>query len=96
VPRRIGPYDILHLVNLVTLDDQWRSSKQAPPMQTNIRLRYYASDRIDGVYLASPDVNYGRTSSLPFTTGQDPRGAYVEFIVPQLAFWDMIYVRRHV
>jgi dextranase len=96
VPRRIGPYDTLHLVNLVTLDDLWRNAKQSPPVQTAIRLRYYVgNDVIDGVYIASPDLDFGRTTSLPFTSGQDERGRYVEFTVPRLVYWDMVYLRRH-
>jgi dextranase len=94
VPRRIGPYDTLHLVNLVTLDDQWRNAKQLPPIQTNIRLRYYVDGTIDGVYVASPDFDFGRATSVPYASGQDPRGRYVEFTVPRLVYWDMVYLRR--
>jgi hypothetical protein len=95
VPRRIGPYDMLHLVNLVTLDDRWRNAAETPPVQTDIGLRYdVGDDAIEGVYLASPDLDFGRTASLPFTNGQDERGRYVEFTVPRLVYWDMVYVRR--
>ena len=94
VPRRIGPYDTIHLVNLLTLDDQWRSSKSLPPVQTNILLRYYVDDTVDGVYVASPDFDFGRANPLPFASGQDGRGRYVQFTVPQLAYWNMVYLRR--
>jgi dextranase len=94
VPRRIGPYDILHLVNLVTLDDLWRNAKALPPVQTGIRLRYYVGDTMDGVYVATPDFNFGRATSLPYTSGQDQRGRYVEFTVPKLVYWDMVYLHR--
>jgi hypothetical protein len=97
VPRRIGPYDTLHLVNLVTLDDTWRNAKVGPPpVQTNIKLRYYVDGTINGVYVASPDFNFGQARSLPYTSGQDDRGRYVEFTVPQLVYWDMVYLRRTV
>jgi hypothetical protein len=97
VPRRIGPYDTLHLVNLVTLDDTWRTAKVGPPpVQTGIKLRYYVDGTINGVYLASPDFNFGQAASLPYTSGQDDRGRYVEFTVPQLVYWDMVYLRRTV
>jgi hypothetical protein len=95
VPRRIGPYDMLHLVNLVTLDDIWRNAAETPPVQRNIGLRYYVGDdAIEAVYLASPDFNFGRTMLLPFTSDQDERGRYVQFTVPQLAYWDMVYMSR--
>lgn len=96
VPRQIGPYDVLHLVNLVTLDDLWRSSKQPPPAQSNMRLRYHVgADVIDSVYLATPDFDFGHSTPLPFVSGRDQRGRYVEFTVPQLVYWDMVYLRRH-
>jgi hypothetical protein len=95
VPRRIGPYDMLHLVNLISVDDQWRNAADAPPEQTNIGLRYYFGDgAIDGIYLASPDFDFGRTTGIPHTSGQDERGRYVEFTVPRLVYWDMVYVKR--
>lgn len=95
VPRRIGPYDTLHLVNLVRLDDHWRNAAETPPVQEDIGLRYYVGDdSIDGVYLASPDFDFGRTAVLPFSNGQDERGRFVQFTVPRLAYWDMVYVRR--
>ena len=94
VPRRIGPYDMLHLVNLVSVDDQWRNAADAPPMQTNVGLRYYVDDAIDAVFLASPDFDFGRSASLAFTKGQDQRGRFVEFTVPQLVYWDMVYLKR--
>jgi hypothetical protein len=95
VPRRIGPYDTLHLINLVTLDDLWRNAKTgAPPIQTDIKLRYYVDAAIAGVYVASPDVDFGQARTLPYMSGRDGRGQYVEFTVSRLAYWDMVYLRR--
>lgn len=95
VPRRIGPYDMLHLVNLVTLDDVWRNAAETPQVQRNIGLRYYVGDdTIQAVFLASPDLYFGQTRRLPFTSDRDERGRYIEFTVPRLAYWDLVYVRR--
>ena len=95
VPRRIGPIDMLHLVNLVGVDELWRNASDTPTPQANITLRYYAGDDpIDGIFLATPDFSFGRSESLAFSTGQDERGRFVEFTVPQLKYWDMIYLRR--
>jgi hypothetical protein len=95
VPRRIGPNDMLHLINLVELDDLWRNAAETPQVQTNIGLRYYVgNDAIEAVYLASPDFDFGRTMRLPYRSNQDERGRYIEFTVPRLAYWDMVYVRR--
>jgi glycosyl hydrolase family 66/carbohydrate binding protein with CBM35 domain len=96
VPRRIGPYDIFHLINLVGVDDQWRNASEAPQAQKDIRLRYYIGDAaIDGVYLASPDFDSGRTMALDYMNGEDARGRYVELTVPRLLYWDMVYLVRH-
>ena len=95
LPRRIGAYDVLHLVNLVTVDDLWRNAAGTPPVQEEIGLRYYiGDDQIEAVSLASPDLDFGRTMSLPFTSAEDEQGRYIEFTVPRLAYWDMLYVRR--
>jgi hypothetical protein len=29
-------------------------------------------------------------------SGQDEHGRYVEFTVPRLVYWDMVYLRRRV
>ena len=95
VPRRIGPYDLLHLVNLVGQDDLWRNAASTPPIQTKVGLRYYVGDEVvTGVEVATPDADFGRTVSLSYTSGVDQRGRYVEFTVPRLAYWDMLIVRR--
>jgi dextranase len=95
VPRRIGPYDMLHLVNLVGADDLWRNASDRPMEQSAVSLRYYTGDdAIEAIYLASPDFDFGRTSALAFSSGQDDRGRYVEFTVPRLLYWDMVYMKR--
>jgi dextranase len=95
VPRRIGPYDMLHLINLVGVDDLWRNAAESPQEQTGIVLRYYVgNDAITGVYLASPDFDFGRSNALAYSLGQDEIGPYVEFSVPRLLYWDMVYLKR--
>jgi hypothetical protein len=91
----MGPYDMLHLLNLVTLDDLWRNAADTPPVQTDIGLRYYlGNEAAEAVYLASPDFGFARTVSLSYTTDQDECGRYIEFKVPRLAYWDMVYLKR--
>ena len=86
---------MLHLVNLVGLDDRWRNAAATPPVQTDVGLRYYVGgETVESVHLASPDLEHGRSTELPFTPGQDGRGRYVEITVPHLAYWDVLYLRR--
>lgn len=97
VKRKPG-YDIIHLINLIGNDDQWRNSGVQPTFQTNVGVKYYPGPNatISGVYLASPDNDHGVTSSLTYTTGSDTQGNYIQFTVPSLKYWDMIYVKRTV
>jgi GH15 family glucan-1,4-alpha-glucosidase len=96
--KRKPAYDIIHLVNLIGNDDQWRNSASSPTFQTNMVVKYYPGPNatITAVYLASPDNDHGVTSSLTYSTGSDTRGNYVQFTVPSLKYWDMIYVKRTV
>ena len=94
VARQIGDYDVLHLVNLVTLDDRWRNTTDTPPAQRDIRLRFYTRNAaIEAVYLATPDFDFGRSETLAHTSGQDERGNFIEFTGPHLMYWDMIRVK---
>jgi GH15 family glucan-1,4-alpha-glucosidase len=96
--KRKSNYDIVHLINLIGNDDQWRNGGVQPTFQTNVGVKYYPGPNasITGVYLASPDTDHGVTSSLSYSTGSDSRGNYVQFTVPSLKYWDMIYVKRTV
>jgi dextranase len=60
---------------------------------TNLTVKYYAIKTVKSVTFASPDVNGGRSMSLPFTTGSDSGGSYVTFTIPSLLYWDMVYMK---
>nr|P70873.1 RecName: Full=Cycloisomaltooligosaccharide glucanotransferase; Short=CITase; Flags: Precursor [Niallia circulans]BAA13595.1 CITase (cycloisomaltooligosaccharide glucanotransferase) precursor [Niallia circulans] len=94
--KRTPEYNILHLINLVNNDQNWRNSGNQPTAQTNLATKVYigAEETITGVYAASPDHNQGATQSLPFTTGTDSSGSYISFTVPSLEYWSMIYMKR--
>lgn len=34
----------------------------------------------------------GRSRELAFEKGEDEKGGYITFTVPELAYWDMIYM----
>ena len=44
------------------------------------------------LWCATPDTNFGVAMQLSYTTGSDGGGNYVNFIVPQLQYWDMIWL----
>ena len=91
--------DVVHLINLLgQATNQWRDDNAnypAPPTQTNITLKYYYSTWTPtGVTWASPDANHGEAQGLSFTTGSDAGGTYLQVTVPQLQYWDMIWINH--
>lgn len=87
-------YGILHLINLTGENDtNWRNPTATPSEQTDLSVKYYIPDykSVGAVYVASPDQNDSKSVSLSFSTGTDANGKYVEFTVPSLKYWDMVY-----
>lgn len=94
--RQKEEYDIIHLINLTGENDiEWRNETSAPVLKSNLQTRYYidSNKTVTDVYFASPDVNDGLTELINYTTGTDLKGAYIEFTVPTLEYWDMIYIK---
>lgn len=89
---------MVHLVNLLNnTGTEWRDAYgtyAAPPVKTNLAMKmYYSGTVADGkLWWASPDINDGVASSLSFTTGSDGGGNYVNFTLPYLHYWDMIWL----
>lgn len=93
--RSDGEYEILHLLNLLGTDNEWRDvdrTKSRPETVADFNVKYYYSGDVNSVYLASPDTDDCRSRSLEFVKGEDSDGKYVEFTVPSLEYWDMIYM----
>lgn len=97
IARQTTDYQIVHLINLTGENDTyWRNATSSPIFKTNIPAKYYVGPgaSVTGVYLASPDFNGCRSQSLDFAVGTDENGTYVSFTIPQLKYWDMVYIRR--
>jgi dextranase len=96
--KNTGSTHMLNLINLLNATNtNWRDDNAnypAPPTQTNIVVTYYyGSGATPGhVYWASPDTATGRMAALTFTTGSNGTGNYVQFTLPSLAYWDMVYL----
>ncbi|WP_049768620.1 glycoside hydrolase family 66 protein [Anaeromyxobacter sp. Fw109-5] len=94
--RRAPDAEIVHLVNLMGVDDdRWRNVAPPPQPQTDLRIRYRlpAGSRAIGVFVASPDLQGGRPMPLPYTTSEDTSGAFVEATIPRLEYWNMVVIR---
>lgn len=93
--------DTLNLVNLMGSTNKWQvdnaddNNNHNVKPQTNLAVKYYpTTDNIKQVYLSSPDDPYDSTRvELPFTSHKDDSGhTYLEFTVPKLDVWDLIYM----
>lgn len=80
----------LNLINLNGVDDQWRNPCANPMPQTNVVLRVRTDPKIRRAFLATPDDGLGRPQPLPLRTGADETGVFADFVVPRLAFWDLV------
>ena len=95
--REDAEHEILHLINLLGTDSEWRDErgkKAAPEPAADLTVTYYTEKPVSQVYLASPDRESLRAESLSFETGSDENGAYVRFKVPSLQYWDMIFMKE--
>lgn len=91
-------YDVIQMINLLGVSDiTWRAAdgaKSTPNKIQNFNVKYYVTQDIQNVSLASPDSNDCRSQNLQFTKGSDEKGNYIEFTVPSLEYWNMIYLKK--
>ena len=94
--RADGEYEILHLINLLGTDNEWRDErgkKEAPSYTENLNVKYYTEKEITQVHMASFSFEDGMSRELSFEQGEDSNGKYIRFTVPSLEYWDMIYMK---
>ncbi|MFC5464128.1 glycoside hydrolase family 66 protein [Lederbergia graminis] len=91
-------YEIIHIINLLGVSrNDWRANdgvKETPTKITNFEVKYYYSNEIDSVWMASPDLNDAKATNLSFTKGKNENGNFIQFTVPSLEYWDMIFMRK--
>jgi dextranase len=94
--RRAPDAEIVHLVNLIGVDDdRWRNPAPPPQPQTDLRIRYRlpSGSRATSVFVASPDLDDERPVPLPYAAVADASGSFVEATIPRLEYWDMVVIR---
>lgn len=94
--RADGEYEILHLINLLGTDNEWRDErgkKEAPAYAEELKVKYYTDKEISKVNMASFSFEDGMSRELAFEKGEDSEGKYIVFTVPVLEYWDMIYMK---
>lgn len=88
-------YEIIHFINLLGTDNEWRDVsgiKKNPQEIDNLVVRYFTDREINKVLFASFSENHGISTQLNFTEGRSSFGKYIQFIVPHLSYWDVVYM----
>lgn len=94
--KKDNRYEIIQMINLLGVSkNDWRANdgrKETPRKISNFEVKYYYTNDVNSVWLASPDSDDGRSKRLQFTKGSDGNGNYVLISVPSLEYWNMIYM----
>ena len=80
----------LNLINLNGVDEEWRNTCFNPEPQTRIELVIRTGQRIQHVFLASPDEGLGHARELPFTSSEKGTDSSLSLLVPRLTFWNLL------
>jgi len=87
-------YKCIHMINLLGCEnDEWNRGKETPTIQHDIQFRVQLDMQIEGIFLASPDVNNCRSEKLNHTIVKTDRGMVAEFSVPSVRYWSMVYIK---
>jgi dextranase len=90
--KDLGNKQIIHLLNFTNANSLlWRDANGTqvkPATIVNPSLNFTASKTVKRIWMASPDLNYGASTDVPFTQS----GAAVTFTLPSLQYWDMVVV----
>ncbi len=100
LPKAKAGFQILNLINLAgNTSTIWRDENAtyvAPPQYTSLPVKFYYTGTIDPhtsrLMVATPDYNHGQSMRLNYTAGSDSLGTYVQFFLPHLFYWDLIYL----
>jgi dextranase len=85
---------IIQLVNFTEVENMnWVEGKtELPATVNNIEVTALIVEAVKGVFLASPDFGMGNSIELKYTVVKHGQGNAIQFIVPELRVWDMVYI----
>jgi dextranase len=94
ISRRGEDFETINLINLIDIPDpEWNGLLLADPTPLDeLRVQYRTEQKVERVWLASPDFANPQAMLLDFEPGQDTRGNYVEFTIPRLEYWGLVVV----
>lgn len=89
-------YDVIHMVNLLNNDSDWRNAANEPALLQHLQVDYAvgaAREAARGlkVYAATPDSREGAMQELSYSW----QGDHILIDVPSVAYWSMLIVDRN-
>lgn len=94
IKRKPG-YQILQLINLVGLEDDWweHGKKKRPEAQNGVVCTLLIEQPIECIYTASPDDPHQEVCVLNYETVPHGQGLAARFTLPCLNVWSMVVVK---
>ncbi|MGC2162211.1 MAG: glycoside hydrolase family 66 protein [Silvibacterium sp.] len=96
--RKKDQRTMIHLINLLGSDDpHWRdpqAQRPVPLLLTKLKVRIAVDEDVTQAGWASPDADGGMYHALAFTKGNNSGERYVELVLPELKYWDMIILNN--
>jgi len=98
IARQKGDVTIVQLVNLLGSDDpHWRDlgfDRPEPPLLKTLQVQIASAENIRSVGWASPDFDGGQFHSIPFRIQKNGNTAWIEFTLPELHYWDTVFLSQ--
>jgi dextranase len=84
--------EVIHLINLVGIPTaEWTEPLPAgPSILKDLQVRYYTEQKIQRIWLASPDFASPQAIPVEFDLEKFNGKNYVKFLVPRLEYWDLV------
>jgi dextranase len=98
IARRKGGVTMVHFINLLGSDDpHWRDidfNRPEPPLLKTLQVQMASTENIRSVGWASPDFDGGQFHSIPFHIHKSGSTAWIEFTLPELHYWDTVFLSQ--
>lgn len=87
-------FRIINLVNFTGIENmKWNNAdKEHPEKVSNIEVTALIVNRVKGIYIASPDFNFGNSMKLDYKYVKNGDCKSIRFTIPKLDLWDTIYI----
>lgn len=85
---------VINLINYTGINNMnWNEGKQQLPEElSNIEVTCLVVEKVKEVYFASPDFDNCMSRKIDFKYVEHDQGKAIQFIVPKLHIWDIVYI----